>query len=193
MNRDMQYTYRYPGSIQGLLGRRYGQLNLPEESLSQTHEALMDRLDHPTKTLCVTLETDAPPTEVWEAAARTLEVFYSHQPGYAGTVGLNSLGMQEGGRFVVYRTRDGRVEARTGEVLVNLTGSHLVLSDLDIGDPSVSGSFPSLFSLRLDEGTAPGRTMIYLCHTALGVLDAALLPFLIRQLQSIGQRVEEKQ
>jgi uncharacterized protein YndB with AHSA1/START domain len=188
----MNYTYRYPGSIQLRLGRRYGQIEVCETFLAETHELLMERIDHPMKTLSISLEIEAGPEAVWEVAAGSIATFFGYQPAVAGVVGLNGLGSLEGGRHVVYRTRDGKFTGRIGEVLVNLPGSQLVISDIDAGDQTTGGSFPGLYSMRLEEGSEPGRTTVHLSHTALGLRCTSVLQLLISQIKNIARRVEEE-
>lgn len=188
----MNYTYRYPGSIQTRVGRRYGQIEVCETFLAETHELLMERIDHPMKTLSISLEIEADLDRVWEIAARSIDSFFSFQPGVAGVVSLNGLGSMEGSRHVVYRAKDGKFSARIGEVLVNLPGSQFVVSDIDAGDHSVGGSFPGLFSIRVEEAGDAERTTLHLSHTALGLRCTSVLQMLICQIKNIARRVEEE-
>jgi hypothetical protein len=188
----MNYTYRYPGSIQMRLGRRYGQVEVAEEYLAETHDLLMDRIDHPMKTLSISLEIEATAERIWQVATGSIHSFYGYQPGVAGVVDLNALGAQEGGRHVVYRTKDGKFSARIGEVLVNLPNFQMVVSDIDATDTSVGGSFPGLLSIRLEEDTLTCRTTVHLSHTALGLRCTSVLQLLIGQIKNIARRVEEE-
>jgi hypothetical protein len=188
----MNYTYRYPGSIQIRLGRRYGQVEVTEEYLAETHDLLMDRIDHPMKTLSISLEIEATAERIWDVATSSINTFYGFQPGVAGVVDLNELGSQEGGRHVVYRTKEGKYTARIGEVLVNLPYAQMVVSDIDATDTSVGGSFPGLFSIRIEESDMIGRTTVHLSHTALGLRCTSVLQLLITQIKNIARRVEEE-
>ncbi len=185
----MLYTYAYPGSARGD-PRSYERIFVHEDHLDQTHCELIDRLDTPGNTIGISTELDAPPEVVWHEAAGSVGVFFSHLPAYRCLVHLNSLGSQEGGRYVVIREDRGRRLDRIGEVLVHLPGSQLTVSDIDSADASVAGSFPSLFTIRLESGTDdPSGTTMYIGHTMLGVPQAGILGALVHQVNSIAQRV----
>lgn len=186
----MLYTYTYPGSSKS---QRYERIYVQEDHLDQTHTELMHRLDSPTNTLAITTEIAAPLDVVWQEAAGSVGVFFSHQPGYRFLVHLNMLGTGEGGRYVVIREEDGRRIDRIGEVLVNLNRSQLTVSDIDAFDPSVAGSFPSLFTVRVEASPEnPEATVLYLSYTMLGVPRPKVLTMLVDQLSSICDQVERR-
>jgi hypothetical protein len=182
----MNYTYKYPAKVQNINGRRYGHINIPEDHLAQTHNELMNRLDVPEKTIAVQIEINAPKDKVWDIAAGSVTRFFSHHPIYAGLTHLNSLGSEEGGRFIVHRAINGVIFDRIGEVLVNMPLSQFTVSDIEIADPSVSGFFPSLYSVKLEEHPDdPHKTLVLLTYTMLGVAHPWALGVLAYQANRI--------
>jgi hypothetical protein len=189
----MNYTYRYPTKVQSINGRRFGHIDVAEEHLAQTHNELMNRLDVPEKTIAVQVEVNAPKEKVWEVAAGSVTRFFSHHPIFAGLTYLNSLGSQEGGRFVVHRTINGCIFDRIGEVLVNMELSQFTVSDIEIADPSVSGFFPSLYTVKLEEHPeSSDKTIVLLTYTMLGVAHPWALGVLAYQANSIKYNAEQR-
>lgn len=189
----MNYTYRYPTKIQSINGRRYGHIDINEEFLNQTHNELLARLDVPEKTIAVQVEVDAPCEKVWEIAAESVDAFFSHHPILAGLSPLNSLGSQEGGRFIIHRVINGCIFDRLGEVLVHIPGSQMTVSDIEIVDASVSGFFPSLYTIKLEaHPDDPEKTIVLLTYTMLGVAHPWALGTLAYQANGIKYHAERK-
>jgi hypothetical protein len=189
----MLYTYRYPGSPGTEQKARYEQLYIQEDYLDHTHTELMNRLDDPSNTLGVSTEIDAPLDVVWEEAAGSAGVFFSHHPGYLCLIHLNSLGSQEGGRYVVVREHNGGTLDRIGEVLVNMPESQLTVSDIDSADPSVAGSFPALYTVRaMPHPEDAQKTLLFIGYTMLGVPFAGSLSMLIYIANSITEKVQRR-
>lgn len=190
----MQYTYEYPWRVKAIHGRRRGGFALNEEHIAQTHGELIDRLDGPRGTITVQATVDASCELVWSVTGSPTRLF-SHQPRYAGLTSLATLPMPlttEGDRFVIHRAHDGHVFDRIGEVLVCLQHSQLSVSDLDIADPSVSGQFPSLFTLRLEgDPEVADRCVVQLSYCTLGVVPALMPAVLLLQLRSIQECAEK--
>ncbi len=190
----MNYTYKYPTKIQSINGRRFGHINIAEEYLNQTHNELLSRLDVPEKTIAVQVEVDANTEQVWEIAASSVSKFFSHHPIFAGLSHLNSFGSEEGGRFVIHRAINGCIFDRMGEVLVNIPGSHFTVSDVEIADASVSGFFPSLYTIKVEEHPDdPDKTIVLLTYTMLGVAHPWALGILAYQANRIKFHAEQKQ
>jgi hypothetical protein len=182
----MNYTYKYPSKVQSINGRRFGHIDIPEDHLAQTHNELMNRLGVPEKTIAVQVEINAPREKVWEIAAGTAAKFFSHHPIFAGLTYLNSLGSDEGGRFIVHRAINGVIFDRLGEVLINMPGSQFTVSDIEIADPSVSGFFPSLYTVKVeDHPDDPEKTIALLTYTMLGVAHPWALGVLAYQANRI--------
>ena len=189
----MNYTYKYPSKIQSINGRRFGHINIAEDHLNQTHNELLSRLDVPEKTIAVQVEVNAPKEKVWETAAGTVTRFYSHHPIFAGLTHLNSLGSEEGGRFVVHRAINGVIFDRIGEVLINIPNSQFTVSDVEIADPSVSGVFPQLYTVKVEEHPDdPQKTMVRLTYTMLGVAHPWALGVLAYQANGIKYHSEHQ-
>ena len=187
----MQYTYKYPSRVQSISGRRYGHISIPEDYLAQTHEEMMNRLGAPDKTIAVQVEIEAPKEKVWEIAASSVSRFFSHHPVFAGLTQLNSLQSEEGGRFIIHRAINGVIFDRIGEVLVNMPLSQFTVSDVEIADPSVSGFFPSLYTIKLQEHPDdPEKTVALLTYTMLGVAHPWALGVLAYQANSIKYHAE---
>jgi hypothetical protein len=188
----MQYTYKYPNRLQSISGRRYGRISVAEDHLAQTHEELMSRLGAPDKTIAVQVEVNAPKEKVWEVAAGSISKFFSHHPVFAGLTQLNSLGSDEGGRFIVHRAINGCIFDRIGEVLVSMPLSQYTVSDIEIADPSVSGFFPSLYTFRLEDHPEDAdKTIVLLTYTMLGVAHPWALGVLAYQANSIKYHAEQ--
>jgi len=187
----MNYTYRYPTKIQSINGRRHGHIDINEEFLNQTHTELLARLDVPEKTIAVQVEVEASPERVWQIAAESVEAFFSHHPILAGLSPLNSLGSREGARFVIHRVINGCIFDRVGEVLVHIPGSQLTVSDIEIADTSVSGFFPSLYTIKLEAHPEdPDKTIVLLTYTMLGVAHPWALGTLAYQANGIKYHAE---
>ena len=187
----MNYTYRYPTKIQSINGRRHGHIALNEEFLNQTHNELLARLDVPEKTIAVQVEVNSPSDRVWEIAASTVEKFFSHHPILAGLSPLNSLGSEEGGRFIIHRVINGCIFDRLGEVLVHIPGSQMTVSDVEIADTSVSGFFPSLYTIKVEPHPEdPEKTIVLLTYTMLGVAHPWALGTLAYQANGIKYHAE---
>lgn len=187
----MNYTYRYPTKVQTINGRRYGHIHIAEEHLNQTHNELLDRLDVPEKTIAVQVEVNAPKHLVWEMAASSVTAFFAHHPIFAGLTHLNALKSDEGGRFVIHRTINGCIFDRIGEVLINIPYSQFTVSDVEIADPSVSGFFPSLYTIKLDDHPDdPNRTIVLLTYTMIGVAHPWALGVLAYQANGIKYHAE---
>ena len=190
----MNYTYKYPTKIQSINGRRFGHINIAEEFLSQTHNELMSRLDVPEKTIAVQVEVNAPKERVWEVAAGSVTRFYSHHPIFAGLTHLSILKSDEGGRFIVHRAINGCIFDRVGEVLINIPNAQFTVSDVEIADPSVSGFFPSLYTVKLeDHPDDPEKTIVLLTYTMLGVAHPWALGVLAYQANGIKYHTEHPQ
>ncbi|HVK38102.1 MAG TPA: hypothetical protein VNA88_06200 [Candidatus Kapabacteria bacterium] len=188
----MQYTYKYPNRLQSISGRRYGRISVAEDHLSQTHEELMSRLGAPDKTIAVQVEVNATKEKVWEIAAGSISRFFSHHPVFAGLTQLNSLGSDEGGRFIVHRAINGCIFDRIGEILVSMPLSQYTVSDVEIADTSVSGFFPSLYTMRLeDHPEDSSKTIVLLTYTMLGVAHPWALGVLAYQANSIKYHAEQ--
>ena len=192
----MDYTYRYPENVSEVNGRRFGHIAVTEDFLAQTHEELLKRLGAPGKTIAVQIEVNAPKERVWEIAASSVDTFFSHQPVYAGVSSINALGSDEGGRFVTHRIMDGGVLDRIGEVLINMPLAQFTVSDIDIVDVSVSGFFPSLYSVNVeDHPDDPEKTLVLVSYTMLGIAHPWALGMLAYQANSIkhyAETVEEE-
>lgn len=189
----MQYTYKYPNRLQGISGRRYGRITVAEDFLAQTHEELMSRLGAPDKTIAVQVEVNATKEKVWDTAVGSISKFFSHHPVFAGLTRLNSLGSDEGGKFIVHRAINGCIFDRIGEVLVNMPLSQYTVSDVEIADPSVAGFFPSLYTIRLeDHPDDPKKTIVLLTYTMLGVAHPWALGVLAYQANSIKYHSEQQ-
>lgn len=189
----MNYTYKYPTKVRSINGRRYGHIHIPEEHLNQTHNELLDRLDVPEKTIAVQVEINAPTEKVWEIAAGSVATFFSHHPIFAGLTHLNELGAQEGGRYVIHRTINSCIFDRIGEVLINIPGSQFTVSDVEIADASVSGFFPSLYTVKLDQHPDdPNKTIALLSYTMLGVAHPWALGVLAYQANGIKYHAEHE-
>ena len=187
----MEYTYKYPANVREVNGRRFGHITVPDEFLSQTQEELVKRLGVPGKTIAVQIEVNASKDHIWEVAASSAEVFFSHQPVYAGLSPINSLGSEEGGRYIIHRVIDGTVSDRMGEVIINMPLSQFTVSDIDIADVSVAGLFPSLFSISLeDHPDDPDKTLVVLSYTLLSVAHPWALGILAYQANSIKHHAE---
>ncbi|MCE2502963.1 MAG: hypothetical protein J4G05_02725 [Chlorobi bacterium] len=187
----MDYTYKYPGNVSEVIGRRFGHITVPDEFLAQTHEELMKRLGAPNKTIAVQIEVNASKEHIWEIAAGSVDVFFSHQPVYAGISPINSLGSEEGGRYIIHRIIDGCVIDRVGEVMLSMPLSQFTVSDIDSADVSVSGFFLSLYSINLeDHPDNPDSTLVLLSYTMLGVAHPWALGMLAYQAKSIKHYAE---
>ncbi len=189
----MNYTYKYPSKIQSINGRRYGHINIAEDYLSQTHDELLSRLDVPEKTIAVQVEVNAPKEKVWESSAGSVTRFFSQHPIFAGLTHLNSFKSEEGGRFIIHRAINGCIFDRIGEVLVNIPNSQFTVSDVEIADPSVSGFFPSLFTIKVeDHPDDSNKTIVLLTYTMLGVAHPWALGILAYQANGIKYHAERE-
>lgn len=187
----MNYTYRYPSKVQSINGRRFGRINVTEDHLTETHNELMNRLGSPEKTIAVQVEIDAPTDKVWKVAAGSVTKFYAHHPVFAGLTQLNTLGSDEGGRFVVHRAINGCIFDRIGEVLISIPESQFTVSDVEIADASVSGFFPSLYTVKFQEHPENSKkTIVLLTYTMLGVAHPWALGVLAYQANSIKYHSE---
>lgn len=187
----MLYTYEYPQCVRAIHGRRRGTFMLNSGHIAQTHDELVERLDEPGRTVCVQATVDANVARVWSVTGTPARLF-SHQPRFAGLTQVGLLDDGEGGRYVIHRAHDGHVYDRVGEVIVNMQGYQLTVSDIDIADPSVSGHFPSLFTVRLEEDPEDAdRCIVQLSYTTLGVVPSLIPAVLLLQLKSIQERAEE--
>jgi hypothetical protein len=187
----MEYIYKYPNKVQNINGRRCGRININESHLAQLHEELINRLDTPAHTIAVRAEFAATPDRIWEVAAPSIGAYFAHHPGFAGLTTINSFGSDEGGRYIIHRAGKRGVIDRMGEVLVNLPGLQLTVSDVDIVDPSVSGFFQSLYTIRIDgQLEDSGLTRVMLTYTMLGVAHPSALGALVHQANSIKRRAE---
>lgn len=187
----MDYRYKYPANVREVNGRRFGHITIPDEFLAQTHEELIKRLGAPGKTIAVQIEVNASKERVWEVAASSVEAFFSHQPVYAGLTPINSLGSEEGGRYIIHRVIDGAVHDRMGEVIINMPLAQFTASDIDIADVSVGGPFPSLHSINLeDHPDGSDKTLVLLSYTMLGVAHPWALGMLAYQANSIKHHAE---
>lgn len=187
----MEYTYKYPSKVQDINGRRYGQISVNEEHMTQTLNELMNRLDIPEKTIAVQVEINASREKIWEIAGGTVAKFFTHHPIFAGLSYLNSFGSDEGGRFIIHRVMNGVVFDRIGEVMVNMPLAEFTVSDLEIADPSLSGFFPSLYTMKLnDHPDDPSKTIVLLTYTMLGVAHPWALGVLAYQANSIKYHAE---
>ena len=188
----MLYTYTYPKSARSEK-QSFERIYVQEDWLDQTHTELINRLDSPGNTVGISTEIDAPFDVVWQEAAGSVGVFFSHMPDYRCLVHLNSLGTDEGGRYVVIRESGEHRLDRIGEVLIHLPNSQLTVSDIDSADPSVSGTFPSLFTVRLEPGSEDAdMTTIYIGYTMLGVPRPDVLNALVYQINSIFDKVSHR-
>jgi hypothetical protein len=189
----MNYTYKYPTKIQSINGRRFGHINIAEDYLAQTHNELMNRLDVPEKTIAVQVEVNAPKEKVWATAASSVSKFFSHHPIFAGLTHLNSLKSDEGGRYVIHRAINGCIFDRIGEVLINIPNAQFTVSDVEIADPSVSGFFPSLYTVKVeDHPDDPQKTIVLLTYTMLGVAHPWALGVLAYQANGIKYHSEHQ-
>ncbi len=187
----MEYTYKYPANVREVNGRRFGHIVVPDEFLSQTQEELVKRLGAPGKTIAVQIEVNASKEYIWEVAASSADVFFSHQPVYAGLSPINSLGSEEGGRYIIHRVIDGTVSDRMGEVIINMPLAQFTVSDIDVADVSVAGLFPSLFSMNIeDHPDDHNKSLILLSYTMLGVAHPWALGILAYQANSIKHHAE---
>jgi hypothetical protein len=187
----MKYSFDYPQTVRELNGRRRGSFMLNEEHIAQTHAELMSRLDDSRRTITVQTTVDATAERVW-AVTGSPERLFSHQPRFAGLTSYGLLTGREGGHYVIHRVHDGKVYNRIGEILVDLAGFQLTVSDIDIDDPTVSGKFPSLFTVRVEEDEDdPERSTVQVCYTTLGVVPPLMPAVLLLQLRSIQERAEE--
>ncbi len=187
----MQYTYKYPNKVQSVNGRRFGRISISEDHLTETHNELMNRLGSPDKTIAVQVEVEASRERVWEVAAGSVAGFFSHHPVFAGLTQLNSLESEEGGRYVIHRTINGCIFDRIGEVMVKIPRSQLTVSDVEIADASVSGFFPSLYTVKCQEHPEdPKKTVVLLTYTMLGVAHPWALGVLAYQANSIKYHAE---
>lgn len=187
----MEYTYRYPENVSEVNGRRFGHITVPESFLNQTHEELLKRLGAPGKTIAVQIEINAPKERVWEVAAGSVDTFFSHQPVYAGTSSINPFGAEEGGRFITHRIMDGGVLDRMGEVLINMPMSQFTVSDIDIVDVAVSGFFPSLYTVTLEDHPEDReKSLALVSYTMLGIAHPWALGMLAYQANSIKHHAE---
>lgn len=187
----MDYSYENPQRVRSINGHRRGAFRLNDEHIAQTHSELMDRLDDPRRSVTVQTTVDATPELVW-AVAGSPEQLLSHQPRFAALTELGLLSSDEGARFVIHRMHDGRVYDRVGEVLVNIPGYQLTVSDIDIADPSVSGRYPSLFTVRVAaDADDPSRTLLQIVYTTIGLVPPLMPAVLLLQLRSIQERAEE--
>lgn len=187
----MQYTYKYPSKVRSINGRQFGQINLNEDHLTETHNELMNRLGAPDKTIAVQVEVEASRDRVWDVAAESIAKFFSHHPVFAGLTPINLLDSEEGGRYVLHRAINGAIFDRIGEVLVRIPMSQLTVSDVEIADASVSGFFPSLYTLKCqDHADDPKKTVVLLTYTMLGVAHPWALGVLAYQANSIKYHAE---
>ncbi|HVK40230.1 MAG TPA: SRPBCC family protein [Candidatus Kapabacteria bacterium] len=188
----MKYTYEYPRRVRAIHGRSDGTFSVNEDHVAQTHGELLDHLDSPRGGVTVQATVDATPRRVWSVVGSPARLF-SHQPRFAGLSTLAGyFGASEGGRYVIHRAHEGVVFDRFGEVLLCMEGSQLSVSDLDIVDPSVSGHFPSLFTVRLEEDPEDSdRCIVQLTYTTIGVVPQLMPAVLLLQLRSIQERAEE--
>lgn len=187
----MHYTYRYPNKVQSINGRRFGRIHVSEDHLAGTHNELMQRLGSPEKTIAVQVEIDAPSDRVWKVAAGSVTKFYAHHPVFAGLTQLNSLGSDEGGRFVVHRAINGCIFDRIGEVMISIPESQFTVSDVEIVDASVSGFFPSFYTVKFQEHPENSKkTIVLLTYTMLGVAHPWALAVLAYQANSIKYHSE---
>lgn len=187
----MEYTYKYPANVREVNGRRFGHITISGEFLSQTHEELVKRLGVPGKTIAVQIEVNASKERIWDVAASSVEAFFSHQPVYAGLSPINSLGSEEGGKYIIHRVIDGAVSDRIGEVVINMPLAQFTVSDIDIADVSVAGQFPSLHSINLeDHPDDTNKTLVLLSYTMLSVAHPWALGILAYQANSIKHYAE---
>jgi hypothetical protein len=187
----MKYTFDYPQRARAISGRRGDTFMLNMDHLAQTHDELMDRIDDPNRTVMVQASVDATSERVWAVAGSPARLF-SHQPRFAGLSSLDMSGILEGGRYVIHRVHEDVVFNRVGEVLIYMPGFQLTVSDIDIADTSVSGKFPSLFTVRVEEDPADrDRTLLQISYTTLGVMPPLMPAVLLLQLKSIQERAEE--
>ena len=112
--------------------------------------------------------------------------FNQDHPVFAGLTRLNSLGSDEGGKFIVHRAINGCIFDRIGEVLVNMPLSQYTVSDVEIADPSVAG-----FSLE-DHPDGSDKTIVLLTYTMLGVAHPWALGVLAYQANSIKYHSEQQ-
>jgi len=190
----MDFTYKYPTNVSEVNGRRTAHVTIPDSFLAQTHEELMKRLGIPGKTIAVQIEVEASRQHVWDIAAETVDQFYSHQPVYAGLTTINTLDSQEGGRFIVHRIIDGQVLDRIGEVMINMPGAQFTVSDVDLADVFMGGFFPEIYTINLeDQPDEPGKTVVLLSYTMLGVAHPWALGMLAYQANSIKHFAESRE
>lgn len=189
----MTYTYKYPVQVRNVNGRRFGHIDFPEEYLIATQELLLQRLGTPEKTVAVQVEINAPREKVWQVAADNVAAFFWHHPVFAGLSYISSLESQEGGRFIIHRAINGTIVDRVGEVLVNIPGTELTVSDLEPSDVSVSGFFPSLYTIQLEQHPdTDQKTLVTLSYTMLTVPHPWALGVLAYQANSIKHHAEQQ-
>src|SRR5437870_5572118 len=81
---------------------------------------------------------------------------------------------------------NGGIFGRIGEVMVNIPLSQFTVSDLEIADPSVSGFFPLLYTVKLqDHPDDSSKTIALLTYTMLGVAHPWALGVLAYQANSV--------
>lgn len=187
----MHYTYQYPDRIKDINRRRYGRITIPEGHLAQTHEELLQILDIPGKTYTLRFDLAASREVVWEESAGSIARFFGHHHALMGVTELNGLGSGEGGRHIIHRELGGHILDRMSEVLISLPLAHLTVSDVDITDPSVSGYFPTLHTIRLESpATDPALTHVFLSSTFLGVPHPMVFELLQHQSASITSAID---
>lgn len=80
---------------------------------------------------------------------------------------------------------------RLGEVITNMENSEMIVSDIDIADQSISGMFPSFYTLKLEQiGKKQKKSMLRLSYTMLSVPHPFVGEVLIYQANSIKQQSE---
>lgn len=187
----MKYRYEYPQRVRAIHGRDRGCFAIDEEHIGETHAELLSRLDEPRRTVTVQASVDASPERVWAITGSPARLF-AHQPRFAGLTPVGLIASGEGSRYVVHRAHEGRVFDRVGEVLIEIPGYQLTVSDIDIADPSVSGHFPSLFTVRVEEDPDDReRTIVQVSYTTIGLVPPLMPAVLLLQLRSIQERAEE--
>jgi hypothetical protein len=132
------------------------------------------------------------PERLWKLVG-SAERFFALQPRFAGLTPINGNGLAEGSRYVIHRSHDGMIFDRVGEVLVSIRERQLTVSDLDIADPSVSGHFPSMFTLLIEPvGDDPGRSNVRIFFSTVGVLPSLIPAVLLLQLRNLQELTEEE-
>jgi hypothetical protein len=161
--------------------------------LVQTHDELLQRLDIPYTTLTVRFDLQASRRRVWQLAAGSISRFFSHDRAFAGVTPLKGRGMAEGDRFVIHREIRGGILDRIGETLISLPMAHLTVSDIEIADPSVSGFFPALHTISLEESATVWKgTRVTLSTTTLGVSAPGEIDALLHQAAGIRAAVDDR-